>query len=49
VEIKYKPEKDADDLIERLNFSSEGFARQYAQRKNKMPNVISAKYIGAEK
>lgn len=46
VEIKFKPEKDADDLVERLPFATEAAARDYATRKAGLPNIETAKYIG---
>ena len=43
VEIKYKPEKDADDLVEVIPFLSKEAAQAFADRQGKHPNVIGVK------
>lgn len=48
VKIEYKPERNAEDLVERIPFSTQGLAAAFVHRQRNNPNVISATYEGKE-
>jgi len=48
VKIEYKPEKNAEDLVERIPFSTQILASRFIDRQRNNPNVVSATYEGKE-